>query len=243
MVTTARRFAFACATAVLSSCAFVACGGSDGEPEGEPLPADVETVLAAASTSMGEVTSVRVELKRSGAPTFIDEFDSIRLDELEGRYEAPSSADAVLDVTIDGTEHARLGAVAFEGDVWLSNPITGTFEPLPSGYDIDPAAFFDPVNGWRPLLAELTDVQLVGEEDRGGTRYHVRGTAAAERMKAITAGLVEQELRIDFWMRRDTGLVTASEFTTTFEGQETSWVLELRDYGEEFDIEPPDLDG
>ena len=29
-----------------------------------------------------------------------------------------------------------------------------------------------------------------------------------------------------------TGLVTASEFTTTFEGQETNWVLELREYGD-----------
>ena len=62
-------------------------------------------------------------------------------------------------------------------------------------------------------------------------------------MEAITAGLVEQDTTIDFWVRRDTGLVTASEFSTTFEGATTNWVLELRDFGEEFEIDPPELDG
>ena len=238
MVSRGRRFAGACALVLLA-----ACGGDDAEPEGDPLPAEVDTVLAAAATAMGDVTSVRFRLERSGAPIFIDEFDKIRLDELEGRYKAPSSADAVLDVTVNGADRARLGAVALDGEVWLSNPITGTFEPLASGYDIDPAAFFDPAGGWQPLLAELDDAQLIGEEDRDGPRYHVRGIAPAERMEAITAGLVEQELTIDFWLRRDTGLVTASEFTTTFAGASTQWVLELSDYGDEFEIDAPDLDG
>jgi lipoprotein LprG len=242
MGTTTRWLSVSC-TAMLLASAAASCGGDDAEPEGEPLPAEAGTVLAAASTSMGAVTSVRFHLERSGAPVFIDEFDSIQLDEVDGRYEAPSSADAVLDVTINGSDRATLGAVALDGDVWLSNPITGTFEPLSSAYDIDPAAFIDPVNGWRPLLAELQDAELVGEEDRDGTRYHVRGTAGADRMQVITAGLVDQELTIDFWLRRDTGLVTASEFTTTFEGQQTNWVLELREYGEDFDIKRPDLDG
>jgi lipoprotein LprG len=221
----------------------IAACGSDAEPEGEPLPADADTILAAASTSMGEVTSVRFRLERSGAPLYIDEFEKIRLDELEGRYEAPSSADALLDVTVNGATPARLGAIALEEEVWLSNPITGTFEPLPDGYDIDPTAFFDPTGGWRPLLAEIEDAELVGEEDRDGVRYHVRGTAPAARMEAITAGLVDQEITVDFWLRRDSGLVTASEFTTTFEGASTAWVLELSDYGEEFEIEAPDVDG
>lgn len=219
-----------------------ACGDDD-EPEGEPLPADVDTLLAAASRAMGEVTSVRFHLERSGAPVFIDEFESIQLDELDGRFEAPASADAILEVTVNGNLSTKLGAIAVDDEVYLSNPVTGTFEPLQSGYDLDPSKFFDPGNGWRPLLAELEDAELVGEEDRDGTRYHVRGTAPGERMDAITAGLVEQDLTIDFWMRRDTGLVTATEFTTSFEGESTSWVLELGDFGDDFEIEQPDLDG
>jgi lipoprotein LprG len=227
--------------AIVGIVALGGCGG-DGETEGEPLPADAAVVLDAGSAAMGDVTSVRFHVEHSGAPVFIDRFESVRLDELDGRFRAPSSADAVLTVTVDDSLSTKLGAVALDGAVWLSNPVTGTFEPLDPSYDIDPSAFFDPVNGWRPLLAELEEPVLVGEVDRGGTRYHIRGVAPAELIKVITAGLVDEDLPVDFWVRRDTGLVTAAEFTTTIAGA-TDWVIELRDYGDEFEIEPPDLDG
>jgi lipoprotein LprG len=223
--------------------AVVGCG-DDAEPEGEPLPEDAATILAAASEAMGEVTSVRFELKRSGAAVFIDEFESLGLEKMVGRYSAPGSVDAALTVTVDGSLTTQLGAVAIDGTVWLSNPVTGTFEILPLGYDIDPTTFFDPDTGWRPLLAELEDVQLIGVEDRGGKRYHLRGVAPADRIEIVTAGLVEdQDVTIDFWMRRDSALVTAAEFSTTFDGGVTNWALELSDFGEKFDIEAPDVAG
>ena len=227
----------ACGLIAISGC------GDDAEPEGEPLAADATVVLAAASDAMGDVTSVRFELERSGAVVYIDTFESLGLEKVVGRFSAPSSADAALTVTVDDNLTTQLGAVAIEGTVWLSNPVTGTFEALPPGYDIDPSTFFDPEDGWRPLLAELRDVELVGEEDRGGKRYHIRGVAPADRVEIITAGLVEdQDMEIDLWLRRDTGLVTAAEFSTTFDGGVTDWVLELSDYGDVFTIEPPDID-
>jgi LppX_LprAFG lipoprotein len=220
-----------------------ACGG-DGEPEGEPLPAEATAILEASSVSMGDVTSVRFALQRSGADVFIDEFESIALDKLKGRFSAPDKADAVLTVTVDDSLTTELGAVAIGGNVWLSNPVTGKFEVLQTGYDIDPATFFDPETGWGPLMAELTDTVLVDVEDRVGKRYHVRGVAPAERMEIITAGLVrDQDVTIDFWLKRDTGLVTAAEFSTVFQQQTTNWVFELTKYGDTFDIKAPDLDG
>jgi LppX_LprAFG lipoprotein len=219
--------------------AMVGCSGDD-ESEGPPLPAEAATLVDASSTAMGDVTSVRFELERSGAPIYIDEFESLALEKVVGRFAAPGSADAALDVTVDNNLKTTLGAVAIDGTVWLSNPVTGTFEALPPGYDLDPSTFFDPEDGWRPLLAELQEVQLVGEEDRGGKRYHIRGVAPAERMESITAGLVsDQDVPIDLWLRRDTALVTAAEFSTTFDGGVTNWVLELSDYGDTFTIEAP----
>jgi len=221
----------------------VACGG-DAEPEGDPLPAEVDSILDASSAAMGDVTSVRFALERSGAPVFIDEFESLALDKLKGRFSGPDRADAVLTVTVDESLKTDLGAVALGGEVWLSNPVTGKFEVLNTGYDIDPATFFDPEIGWGPLMSELTDAVLVGEEDRGGKRYHVRAVASAERMEVITAGLVrDQEVMIDFWLKRDTALVTAAEFSTVFRGNTTDWVFELSNYGDDFDIKVPQLDG
>jgi LppX/LprAFG-like lipoprotein len=228
----------------------LACGllgaacGSDAEPEGDPLPADAATILDASSAAMGAVTSVRFDLKRSGAAVYIDQFESLALDKIKGRFSAPGSADAVLTVTVDGSLTTELGAVALGGDVWLSNPVTGKFEVLDTGYDIDPATFFDPERGWGPLMAELNDVVLVGVEARGGNRYHVRAVAPAARMEIVSAGLVrDQDVAIDFWLKRDTALVTAAEFSTVFRGKTTDWVFELSHYGDDFDIKMPELDG
>ena len=220
-----------------------ACGG-DAEPEGDPLPAEATTILNASSAAMGEVTSVRFDLRRSGADVYIDQFESLALDKIKGRFSAPSSADAVLSVTVDGSLKTELGAVALGGQVWLSNPVTGKFEVLDTGYDIDPAMFFDPKRGWGPLMRTLTDVVLVGVEDRGGKRYHVRGVGPAAQMEIVTAGLVrDQDVTIDFWLKRDTALVTAATFSTVFAGKTTDWLIELSDYGDDFEIKTPELDG
>jgi hypothetical protein len=220
-----------------------ACGG-DSEPEGDPLPAEATTILAASSAAMGAVTSVRFDVKRSGADVYIDQFESLALDKIKGRFSAPRSADAVLSVTVDGSLKTDLGAVALGGQVWLSNPVTGKFEVLDTGYDIDPTTFFDPENGWGPLMGTLTDVVLVGVEDRGGKRYHVRGVGPAAQMEIVTAGLVrDQDVTIDFWLKRDTAVVTAATFSTVFEGKTTDWVIELSDYGDDFEIKTPELDG
>lgn len=237
MRTMARRLVvLGCGTLLIGGC------GEDPEPEGAPLPAVAATIVDAAADAMGEVTSVRFQVELAGAAVFVDTFESLALDKLVGRFSAPGSADAALTVTVDGSLTTKLGAVAIDGTVWLSNPVTGTFETLPPGYDIDPTTFFDPEDGWRPLLAELRDVELVGEEDRGGKRYHIRGVAPADRVEIISAGLVEdQDVPIDLWLRRDTGLVTAAEFSTVLDAGVTDWVLELSDYGRDFSIKAPDV--
>ncbi len=145
----------------------------------------------------------------------------------------PNKAQAELTVRINDNLNTQLGAVAIDAEVWISNPVTGDFETLPTGYDIDPSKFFDPENGWRPLLTELRDVELVGIDDRGGERYHVRGIAPAAQVREITVGLVrDQDVPIDLWVHPDTSLVTAAELTTVIDGADSHWVLALDNYGD-----------
>ncbi len=125
--------------------------------------------------------------------------------------------------------------------MWISNPVTGDFETLPTGYDIDPSKFFDPAGGWQPLLANLFDVELVGIDDRGGERYHIRGTAPADEVRNITVGLVrDQDVPVELWIHPGTMLVTRAEFTTEIGGGESQWVLDLDRYGDRFTIAPPE---
>lgn len=192
---------------------------------------------------MGAVTSVRFTLERTEAPVYIDAAESMSLDALDGRFSAPGSADAILEITVNGSLGTKIGAVAIDDEVWMSNPVTGTFETLPPGFDIDPSLFFDPEDGWRPLIEGLTDVTFIAEEQREGTRYHLTGTAPAADMQSITAGLVRgQDVELDLWLHPVTAQVTAIEFTTEWQGELSDWVLELRDYGESFEITDPTLD-
>lgn len=197
-------------------------------------------VIGSAAEAMGGVTSVEFRLTRGGAPIFIDEFERIALDSLRGQFTVPTQAQAELSVTVNGNLATRLGAVAIDTEVWISNPVTGDFETLPTGYDIDPSRFFDPEGGWRPLLAALRDPVIVGIEDRGGERYHVRGTAPADQVSNITVGLVrDEDVQVDLWVHPATFLVTAAEFETGIDGEASTWALELERYGDEFVIEPP----
>lgn len=209
--------------------------GAVGDPN-----ADAGEVLAAAAVAMSEVTSVEFALERSGAPVFIDQFESIALTSLVGQFTVPGEAAAVIDVLIDGNLNTRIGAVALGDEVWISNPVTGQFETLPAGYDIDPSKFFDPTDGWQPLLENLSEVELVGIENDGGDRYHLRGVAPATEVTNITVGLVrDQEVPVDLWVHPSTSLVTRAEFTTVIDGAESNWRLDLRQFGEDFVIERP----
>jgi lipoprotein LprG len=215
--------------------------GEDADDGATADPAaDAAEIAASAASAMAGVTSVEFELERGGAPIFIDEFERIALDSLRGQFAVPGKAQAELNVTVEDDLATRLGAVAVDDEVWISNPVTGDFETLPSGYDIDPSKFFDPENGWGPLLASLRDVTLVGIDDRGGERYHITGTAPAEQVSNITVGLVQgQDVAVDLWVHPGTFLVTAAEFETTIDDARSEWALELDRYGETFQIEPP----
>ena len=216
-----------------------ACGGGDSASfDGDRLPTDAASLQAESASAMGEVDSVRFQLVRSGAPVYIDQVESIALDELEGRFALPASADAILQVTVNDALGTRLGAVAIGDEVWLSNPVTGKFETLPPGFDLDPSLFFDPKGGWQPLIESLRDVTFTGELPDG--RYAVTATAPAERMQSITAGLVRgQDVELDLELNPITAEVLAIAFSTEFDGATTDWVLNLGDYGESFEIVPP----
>lgn len=224
-----------------------ASGGDDVEvvelDDGAVADPDVDpaALMQRSAAAMAGVASVEFRLQREGAPVFIDQFEEIALDSLLGQFTVPTRARAQLTVTVDETLPTNIGAVAIDSEVWISNPVTGDFETLPAGYDIDPSRFFDPENGWKPLIANLRDVELVDIDDRGGDRYHVRGIAGAEDVRNITVDLVrDQDVPVDFWIHPSTALVTAAEFTTTIDGADAQWVLELDSYGDDFTIERPE---
>ena len=221
----------------------VACS-SDPSPSSTTdatLPPDQTTVLASAAKVMGEVDFVEFTIERSGAPVHIDTFEILVFNNAAGRFAAPTSADALVTVEAAGFL-TEIGAIASEGQTWLSDPITGNFAPAPGSYAFDPATLFDPEVGWRPLLESgLTDIAWTGAVTRGTeSRYHLTGLADPHRLEVITAGLVRnQEVVLDLWLDPVSGAVREVEFSTVNDGATSTWVLTFHGYGEALDITPP----
>ena len=108
-------------------------------------------------------------------------------------------------MTVSGNLATKLGAVAIDDEVWISNPVTGDFETLPAGYDIDPSRFFDPKAGGSRSSRTSTTSNSSSIDDRGGERYHVRGVADADDVRNITVGLVrDQDVAVDLWVHPST---------------------------------------
>lgn len=219
----------------------VLAGCSLDDNSGPILPLDPELLTTTSAETMAAVESVRFRLEASGDPVFIDPLRTLALVDVEGRFVVPAKADALLTVEVNESLRTQLGAIAIEDAAWLSNPITGVFEPLPESYGLDPSRFFDPENGWRPLIENLTDVVAIETDDRG---HHVRAIATGDDIRRVTAGLAaRQDTPVELWLDIRTAAVVRAEFDTSIDGATTTWVLELDDYGTDVTIEPPDLDG
>jgi len=212
--------------------------GDEADSSGVWLDADAGTILEASSQAMHDVTSVSFVVERTGEPLFVDGAKSLALDRIAGRFDVTGGAEALVTVTIDDNLVTDLGAVAVGADIWLSNPITGEFESLPPGYNLDPRTFFDPVGGWAPLLRDLQEPVLV---DVDGDRYVIDATATAVALSNVTAGLVDDEgTLLRLWVNPVSGLVTRLHFEVQSPGRGIStWVIELSDYGVGFEIDIP----
>ncbi|MDJ0497098.1 MAG: LppX_LprAFG lipoprotein [Acidimicrobiia bacterium] len=219
-----------------------ACGGEESSVT--TLPPQPGPVLEAAAEAMSNVDYVHFKiLWAGGAPIGISDFNA-DFEDAEGFFAAPGAANGVATLAV-GNAKAQLGVISIEGQTWLTEPISGAWMDAPSGFDIDLAVLFDAEDGWGPLISDgLSDVQWLGSEERGSEpRYRIRGTADADRVKTILAGLIpRQEVEIDMWLDTSTGHIREAELSTVYEGQTSDWYIEFTEFGEPVEINPPDIE-
>jgi len=205
----------------------VSCGGS---PPTGPAP-DPDELVTGAIAAMRAVPSAHFEMSRSGAVVTIE---GLAFDRAIGRYAAPASAEAVLQMHA-GDLAVELGTKSIGDQTWLTNPLTGRWGELSGGFN--PAVLFDPIEGWAALLADLREVSLVRA---GGATHQLSGTVPAARIEALTAGLAEaQEVSLLLWLDAATLEITRLEFSTEGAEGRSDWVITMTDFGKPVEIEPP----
>jgi lipoprotein LprG len=220
--------------------ALAACSsGSDETAESEAL--DIDGVRSLAATAMADIDSVAFTIELEGADVFIDDAGLIGFRAAEGRFAAPSSADAVVAVDALGLA-TEVGAVAIDGDVWITNPLTGDWEAAPESFTFDPALLFDADDGLSALLADgLSNAVLVASASDSDDRYQISADVDPARVASLTGGLVDDVDNVGIWVDAESGRLVEVSFDVGLDAGGTSWRLLLSDYGADVTVTRPEL--
>lgn len=219
--------------------AITGCSSSSGDAGDELL--DVDGVRANAAAAMAAVDTLRFTIGVEGADVFIDDGGLIQFQMAEGRYAAPGSADAVVSVVALGLA-TEVGAVAIDDNVWITNPLTGAWEPAPDSLTFDPATIFDAEVGLSALIADgLTNAVLESPEPDADDRLHITADVDPARVSTLTSGLVDDVDKVDLWIDRTSGQLAEVTFDVGTDEAGTSWRLLLSDYGTAVSINEPEL--
>ncbi|MEZ5230416.1 MAG: LppX_LprAFG lipoprotein, partial [Acidimicrobiales bacterium] len=158
-----------------------------------------------------------------------------------GRFAAPRSADAVVAVDLMGNR-VELGAVALDGVLYLTDPLTGAWQDATGTIDFDPATIFSVDEGIAAVLASgMADTSLRTAEPDDDGLLHLTGTVSPDDVATLTSGLVSEPATAEVSIDAATSLVRTITFDTPLDNGVASWLVELSDYGADVTIEPPDL--
>ncbi|MEW5985842.1 MAG: LppX_LprAFG lipoprotein [Chloroflexota bacterium] len=211
-------------------------------PTPTPTP-DPAAILRQAGEAMQGLQSVHFVITRTGGPAYLDEAQQLLFSAAEGDYAGPDAIQARLTVQGPGLT-VVMNTIAVGDRQWVTNPLTQRWEKLPEGFGFNPAVLFDPELGWRPLLNEdvsnLTPVDEVELNGQGALK--IGATAAGERVRAITAGIVgDQPVNLEVWLDPTTFYVLQLQFTTaTPTGEAADWLLTFSAFNEPVNIEAPE---
>ncbi len=220
---------------------------SDGEGF-EGLTA--EQVVTDAAAAMSTVETASFTIDQAGATVFIDDAEQFAFQSADGRFAAPRSSEAILTVQALGFV-TEVGAIAIDGRLWLTNPLTGEWAEAPENFAFDPAQLFDADTGFPALLseasatAELVDdpAEESSDEEDSDQRnlHHVRTSVSAERIAVLTGGLVDEESEVDLWIDAGSGRVVEASFAVDVAGDVSDWRMTISGYDEAVTIDPPEL--
>lgn len=220
-----------------------ACNGDNGDngddDNDEP---DAGEIVDNAARAFDETSSASFELDIDGM-IGIDDEGMIQLGAVTGEITRPASARADASVQFGGS-NVTMEMIASDGEMFMRNLLTGDWERAPSDLQYDPARIFDDDDGIGPIIEQLENVELVGEDSVDGTdAWHVTGEVDTAAVRALAGDFFEGDvLDVDFWVAREDYILLQVELQDTGADDPISWELGLSDHGEDVEITPPDLD-
>ena len=218
------------------------------QPDVAPTPTPEVTAREIASQSaerMLAIQSLHFSIEPSGAPVALDPYIDfpipIALTWVEGDMVRPDKMQAQIKVSALGFA-TDIGLIHYQGDTYMSNPLSGEWEQLPSEMGtIDPSFLFDPDQGLPTLLPSMELNDLGVEDIQGQPAYHLNVPHTGDLH--MPGGEVDGSVSVDVWIDVQSYLLRQAVVTqpTTDSDQPTEWLIELSDFDQPVNIQPPSL--
>lgn len=201
---------------------------------------------------MKESDGFQFVIERSGAPAFLDPQETISFRRATGAFVAPDRALAVVRVIGPGII-TDVDVISVAEIQWQTNVVTNVWEELPPNWGFNPAVLFDDNIGIQAvLLADLTEVQLAEPENLAESEgpdellYSVTAVASGENLYQMSGFLIgPEEVTLQLWIRPETFelvRIVLWEPEPNSEDGQSIWQVDISNYDELIDIQPPDIE-
>ena len=182
-----------CALIVATIALAAACGRNSDEGSlavavPSPTPVNPQVVLERSGEVMAALESFHFRLTHESGGTPIGQGLVIR--EVQGDVARPDKIS--LEVSgLAGSFAMRLSLITIGDNGFISNPITGEWEPVPA--EVSPLGFFEPTRGVSEIMRRIESPRLISTDDDS---YAISGTIASEGLASLF-GAVEEGNSID----------------------------------------------
>ena len=227
-----------CLSLVLAMIWATACGGAPS-PTPTPIPTPTpDEWLDRAAQAVSGLTSAQFTLTREGKPAVLDVSTNTTFTEATGKYQAPDRVSATLKVSLFGNVVSVETLWLPEGN-YISNPLTGSFQPAPASATFNGAAIFA-ASGIPSVLKDgVHNTTLVGTETIEDVEtYHLRGEADGAQLASLAAGVLTAgtSYPVDVWMKTTDWYVVRLHIT---EPDGNGWLIDLFAINEPVEIKAP----
>jgi lipoprotein LprG len=211
-----------------------------------------EELVQLAAERMKNSDGFQFVIERDGAPAYLDPGETLSFRRALGAFVAPDRALAMVRVIGPGII-TDVDVISVAEIQWQTNVVTGAWEELPPNWGFNPAVLFDDDIGIQAvLLADLSEVALAEPENLAESEgpdellYSVTAVAIGENLYQMSGYLIgPAQVKIQLWIRPDTFelvRIVVTEPEPDDEELESIWQVDISNYDELIDIEPPEIE-
>lgn len=204
-----------------------------------------QAVVDKARARLDQVNTTHLVLNVEG-DLYIDDFRSQRLRSAEGDLVRPDRVSVAAKLSV-GPINATIKFIQIGTDAYITNILSGKWEPAPSGFAYDPRIIFDRDRGASAILGNVRGWQFVENTKVNGIdTQHVRGPVPVQSVGALVGGalrgdMVDVDLYVEMKSNDIVRFVIAEQPAAAVAPSPVAarWTLDLSKQNEKITIDAP----